>query len=352
MRAAAAGMSAREPDATDEPADFRPHADRGCRPLAAPSTVSRPTRAPTSTPRRCAAFPHLAGRRDRRPGGRRTARPARPGPAVSGCRRAGIRSRPGLGARRRLHRRVPRHARVELGRARARRARHPGLRGRLHEVPRRRALSRCRPTTCCAAWQHAREHAEELLGVDAGGAPARRRERGWQRSPPVRSRGCGMPASRRARRAGDRLSRRAPERRASGRDRPGVAARAARAQLRRLGRGARATRTRSPGSARATDSRRRSSSCARSTDCDRRARRSRAQLADAGVDVTLHLEPGADHGHINEPSDPTALPTIEAIAAWIGTRGGQSDHDHLHQPDPRRATGPTRRSSRSATSTG
>jgi acetyl esterase/lipase len=43
-------------------------------------------------------------------------------------------------------------------------------------------------------------------------------------------------------------------------------------------------------------------------------------LTGAGVDVTLHLEAGADHAHINEPSDPTALPTIEAIAAWIGAR--------------------------------
>ena len=40
-------------------------------------------------------------------------------------------------------------------------------------------------------------------------------------------------------------------------------------------------------------------------------------LRDAGVDVSLHLEAGADHAHINEPSDPTALPTIEAIAHWI-----------------------------------
>jgi len=40
-------------------------------------------------------------------------------------------------------------------------------------------------------------------------------------------------------------------------------------------------------------------------------------LRDAGVDVTRHLEPGADHGHINEPSDPTALRTIEAIADWV-----------------------------------
>ena len=44
------------------------------------------------------------------------------------------------------------------------------------------------------------------------------------------------------------------------------------------------------------------------------------QLEEAGIEVELHLEPGAGHGHINEPSDPTALPTVEAIAAWIRAR--------------------------------
>ncbi|WJL94444.1 alpha/beta hydrolase [Microbacterium sp. ET2] len=42
------------------------------------------------------------------------------------------------------------------------------------------------------------------------------------------------------------------------------------------------------------------------------------QLGDAGVPVSLRVEPGAAHGHINEPSDPTALPTVKAIADWIG----------------------------------
>ena len=42
------------------------------------------------------------------------------------------------------------------------------------------------------------------------------------------------------------------------------------------------------------------------------------QLEGAGIDVQLHREAGADHGHINEPSDPTALPTIQAIAGWVG----------------------------------
>lgn len=40
-------------------------------------------------------------------------------------------------------------------------------------------------------------------------------------------------------------------------------------------------------------------------------------LRRAGIDVTEHLEPGADHAHINEPSDPTALRTIEEIASWL-----------------------------------
>lgn len=43
------------------------------------------------------------------------------------------------------------------------------------------------------------------------------------------------------------------------------------------------------------------------------------QLVEAGVEVELRLEVGADHGHINEPADPTALPTVEAIADWIGS---------------------------------
>lgn len=42
-----------------------------------------------------------------------------------------------------------------------------------------------------------------------------------------------------------------------------------------------------------------------------------AQLDAAAVPVELRLERGAGHGHINEPADATALPTIEAIAAWI-----------------------------------
>lgn len=45
-----------------------------------------------------------------------------------------------------------------------------------------------------------------------------------------------------------------------------------------------------------------------------------AQLAEAGVPVALRLEEDADHGHINEPADPTALPTVEAIAEWARSR--------------------------------
>lgn len=41
------------------------------------------------------------------------------------------------------------------------------------------------------------------------------------------------------------------------------------------------------------------------------------QLDKAGVDVSLRLEQGADHGHINEPADPAARRTVESIASWI-----------------------------------
>lgn len=40
-------------------------------------------------------------------------------------------------------------------------------------------------------------------------------------------------------------------------------------------------------------------------------------VRDAGGTVDVHLEPGAAHGHIDEPADATALPTVEVIAAWI-----------------------------------
>ena len=46
--------------------------------------------------------------------------------------------------------------------------------------------------------------------------------------------------------------------------------------------------------------------------------KSAKKLKDAGVDVDLRLEAGARHGHINEPADPTALPSVDAMAAWIG----------------------------------
>ncbi|WP_295121749.1 alpha/beta hydrolase [uncultured Leifsonia sp.] len=44
------------------------------------------------------------------------------------------------------------------------------------------------------------------------------------------------------------------------------------------------------------------------------------RLAAAGRDSTLHVEPDADHGHINEPSDPAASRTLAAIASWIAGR--------------------------------
>ncbi|RZS65879.1 acetyl esterase/lipase [Agromyces ramosus] len=50
-----------------------------------------------------------------------------------------------------------------------------------------------------------------------------------------------------------------------------------------------------------------------------------ATLAAAGVEVVLHQEPGARHGHIDEPSDPTAPPTIAALADWLGATSVHDD---------------------------
>ena len=64
----------------------------------------------------------------------------------------------------------------ELGRPRARCPRHPGRRGRLREVPGRRALSRCRPTTCSPRGGTCATPAVELLGHPARAARPRRSE--------------------------------------------------------------------------------------------------------------------------------------------------------------------------------
>ncbi len=42
-----------------------------------------------------------------------------------------------------------------------------------------------------------------------------------------------------------------------------------------------------------------------------------ATLERAAVPVALHLEPGAEHGHINDPGDAGALKTLDAMAAWL-----------------------------------
>jgi acetyl esterase len=46
-----------------------------------------------------------------------------------------------------------------------------------------------------------------------------------------------------------------------------------------------------------------------------------ATLEAADVDVILHVEPGARHGHIDQPGDAGALCTIEAVGDWL-TGGG------------------------------
>jgi acetyl esterase len=42
-----------------------------------------------------------------------------------------------------------------------------------------------------------------------------------------------------------------------------------------------------------------------------------AELATAGVDVTVAREPGTSHGHLNEPNTPAALRSIARITDWL-----------------------------------
>jgi acetyl esterase/lipase len=41
------------------------------------------------------------------------------------------------------------------------------------------------------------------------------------------------------------------------------------------------------------------------------------QLAQAGVPVRVEYEPGTLHGHLNQPGEPSALRSIERMAAWL-----------------------------------
>lgn len=42
-----------------------------------------------------------------------------------------------------------------------------------------------------------------------------------------------------------------------------------------------------------------------------------SELADAGVDVKVVMEPGTFHGHLNDELSPQALRTIETISGWL-----------------------------------
>lgn len=42
-----------------------------------------------------------------------------------------------------------------------------------------------------------------------------------------------------------------------------------------------------------------------------------AALKKASVGCTLRIEPDSDHGHINQPGDPGAVRTIQAVSRWI-----------------------------------
>ncbi|WP_082589671.1 alpha/beta hydrolase [Agromyces sp. Soil535] len=43
-----------------------------------------------------------------------------------------------------------------------------------------------------------------------------------------------------------------------------------------------------------------------------------ATLAEAGVALELHVEPGTEHGHLNRPGEPAASDSIERVVRWIG----------------------------------
>jgi acetyl esterase len=51
-----------------------------------------------------------------------------------------------------------------------------------------------------------------------------------------------------------------------------------------------------------------------------------AELATAGVDVTVVREPGTSHGHLNDPADPAALRSLGRIIGWL-TRSGSQDEE-------------------------
>ena len=42
-------------------------------------------------------------------------------------------------------------------------------------------------------------------------------------------------------------------------------------------------------------------------------------LAQAGVDVRVHLEPGTSHGHLNQPDHPGAERSLAAVAQWVAS---------------------------------
>ena len=43
------------------------------------------------------------------------------------------------------------------------------------------------------------------------------------------------------------------------------------------------------------------------------------ELARAGVDVRVHLEPGTTHGHLNRPDEPGADRSLAVVADWVAS---------------------------------
>ena len=167
------------------------------------------------------------------------------------------------------------------------------------------------------AWQHARAHAEELFGLDAnavllGGASAGGNLTAGAvgTAAGCRRRRC-RPGSCSCTRPFTRMGPRHPPR-STPPHRTGNSRRTSPGRTRPC-----ATLTPSPHSGAwrlPADARRRLRE-GRPASLGRSVRASARGCRNRGVGAP---EPGAGHGHINEPSDPTALPTIAAMAEWIG----------------------------------
>jgi acetyl esterase len=51
-----------------------------------------------------------------------------------------------------------------------------------------------------------------------------------------------------------------------------------------------------------------------------------ADLRAAGVDVTVEMEPGTHHGHLNGPDEPGAFASVDRLTSWLRDHGKRDSH--------------------------